>query len=53
MVKEEVRKGVRRLKVPGMCGIVPEMLITGEVVVQWLTEFFHMVWRVRMDDWDW
>ena len=30
-----------------MCGIVPEMLKAGgEVVVQWLTEFFNMVWRV-------
>ena len=46
MVKEEVRRGVRRLKgrkVAGLCGIEPEMLKAGEVVVQWLTEFFNMV----------
>ena len=42
-MKEEVRRGVRRLKgwkAVGICG--------GEVVVQWLTEFFNMVWRVTM-----
>ena len=46
MVKEEVRRGVRRLKgrkVAGLCGVEPEMLKAGEVVVQWLTEFFNMV----------
>ena len=35
----------------GMCGIVPEMLKAGgEVVVQWLTEFFNMVWRVGVEE---
>ena len=52
-MKEEVRKGVRRLigrKVAGMCGIMLEMLKAGgEVVVQWLTEFFNMVWRVGVE----
>ena len=56
-MKEEVRRGVRRLKgrkVAGMCGIVPEMLeAEGEVVVQWLTEFFNMVWRAGVAPWDW
>ena len=44
IVKEEVRRGVRRLKgwkAAGICG--------GEVVVQWLTEFFNMVWRVGVE----
>ena len=57
IVKEEVRRGVRRLKgrkAAGMCGIVPEMLKAGgEVVVQWLTEFFNMVWRVGVAPQDW
>ena len=56
-MKEEVRRGVRRLKgrkAAGMCGIVPEMLKAGgEVVVQWLTEFFNMVWRVGVAPQDW
>ena len=52
IVKEEVRiqSGVRMLmgrKVAGMWGIMLEMLKAGgEVVVQWLSEFFNMVWRV-------
>ena len=54
IVKEEGRRGVRRLKgrkAVGMCGIVPEMLKPGgEVVVQWLTEFFNMVWRVGVEE---
>ena len=54
IVKEEVRRGVRRLKgrkAVGMCGIVPEMLKAGgEVVMQWLTEFFNMLWRVGVEE---
>ena len=34
-----------RRKVAGMCGIMLELLKAGgEVVVQWLTEFFIMEW---------
>ena len=29
------------------------MLKAGEVVVQWLTEFFNMVWRVGVAPGDW
>ena len=29
------------------------MLKAGEVVVQWLTEFFNMAWRVGVDPGDW
>ena len=51
-MKGELRRGVRRLKgwkAVGMCGIVPEMLKAGgEEVIQWLTEFFNMVWRVSV-----
>ena len=37
-----------------MCGIEPEMLRAGgEVVVEWLTEFFNMVWRVGVAPGDW
>ena len=56
-MQEEVRRGVRRLKVrksAGICGIMPEMLRADEeIVVQWLTMFFHVVWRVgrTSDDW--
>ena len=33
-------------KAPGICGIVPEMLKAGgEVVIEWLTEVFNMVWN--------
>ena len=53
-VKDEVRRDVRRLKgrkAVGMCGIVPVMLkARGEVVVQSLTEFFNMVWRVGVEE---
>ena len=53
-MKEEVRRGVRRLKrwkAVGMCGIMPEMLkAEGEVVVQWLSEFFNMVWKVGVEE---
>ena len=48
--------GVRSFKgrkVAGMCGIVLEMLKTGKVVVQWLTVFFNMVWRVGVAPGDW
>ena len=52
--KEHFQRGVRMLmgrKVAGMCGIMLEMLKTGgEVVVQWLTEFFNMVWRVGVEE---
>ena len=38
-------------KVAGMCGIMLEMLKAGgEVVVQWLTELFNMVWRVGVEE---
>ena len=48
--------GVRSFKgrkVAGMCGIVLEMLKARKVVVQWLTEFFNMVWRVGVAPGDW
>ena len=49
-VKEEVRR-LKWRKAVGMCGIVPEMLKAGgEVVVQSLTEFFNMVWRVGVEE---
>ena len=44
-----MRRGVRRLKrrkVAGLCVVEPKVLKAGEVVVQWLTEFFNMMWRV-------
>ena len=56
IVKEEVRiqRGIRMLmgrKVAGACGIMLEMLKAGgEVVVQWLTEFFSMVWQVGVEE---
>ena len=41
-------------KAAGLCGIEPEMLRAGgEVVVEWLTEFFNMVWRVGVAPGDW
>ena len=51
-----MRRGMRRLKgrkAAGLCGIQPEMLKAGEVVVQWLTEFFNMVWKVGAAPGDW
>ena len=57
IMKEEVRRGVKRLKLrkaPGICGIVPEMLKAGgEVVVEWMTEVFNMVWREGVAPTDW
>ena len=57
IMQEEVRRGVRRLKVrkaAGICGIMPEMLRAGgEMVVQWLTGLFNMVWRVGRAPGDW
>ena len=52
-----MRSGARRLKgrkAAGLCGIEPEMLRAGgEVVVEWLTEFFNMVWRMGVAPGDW
>ena len=57
IVQEEVRRDVRRLKVrkaAGICGIMSEMLRAGgEMVVQWLTGLFNMVWRVGRAPGDW
>ena len=52
-----MRSGVRRLKgrkAAGLCGIELEMLRAGgEVVVEWLTEFFNMVWRAGVAPGNW
>ena len=41
-------------KVPGICGIVPEMLKAGgEVVIEWMTEVLNMVWNEGMAPSDW
>ena len=57
IVKEEVRRSIRRLKtrkVPGICGIVPEMLKAGcEMVVDWLAQVFNIVWREGVAPSDW
>ena len=57
IMKEEVRRGVKRLKMgkaPGICGIVPEMLKAGgEVVVDWMAKVFNMVWREGEAPRDW
>ena len=57
ILKEEVRRAVKRLKMrkaPGICGVVSEMLKAGgEVVVEWLTEVFNMVWRIGVAPEDW
>ena len=57
IVKEEVRRSIRRLKTrkaPGICGIVPEMSkASGEMVVDWLAEVFNIVWRERVAPSDW
>ena len=53
-IVKEVRRGVRRLKgrkVASLCGIEPEKLKAGEVVVQWLTEFFNMVCESGCGSW--
>ena len=54
---EEVRRCVKRLKTrkaPGVCGVMPEMLIAGgEVVVKWLVKLFNLVWRVGVAPNDW
>ena len=52
-----MRRGVWRLKgrkAAGLCGIEPEMLRAGgEVVVEWLTDFFNMVWRAGVAPGNW
>ena len=52
-----MKGGVQKLKVrkaPGICEIVPEMLIAGgEVVIQWMTEVFNMMWKEGMSPTDW
>ena len=57
IAKEEVRRGVMRLKVrkaAGVYGIMPEMLKAGgQVVVEWLAKLFNMVWRVGKAPCDW
>ena len=57
IMREEVKGGVRKLKMrkaPGICGIVPEMLKAGgEVVIEWMTEVFNMVWNEGMAPSDW
>ena len=57
MMKEEVRRSVRRLKMrkaPGICGIVPEMLKAGgEVMVEWMVKLFSLVWREGVVPGDW
>ena len=41
-------------KAAGICGIMPEMLKAGgQVVVEWLTKLFNMVWRVGKAPCDW
>ena len=57
IMKEEVRRSVRRLKMrkaPGICGIVPETLKAGgEVMVEWMVKLFNLVWRVGVVPGDW
>ena len=57
IMREEVKGGVQKLKmrkVPGICGIVPEMLKAGgEVVIEWLTEVFNVAWNEGMAPSDW
>ena len=57
IMKEEVRNGVKRLKMrkaPGICGILPEMLKAGgEVVIEWMADVFNLVWRVGVAPGDW
>ena len=47
IMKEEVRNGVKRLKLRkalGICGIVPEMLKAGgEVVIEWMANVHYCV----------
>ena len=43
IMKEEVRRSVRRSKMRN-CGIVPEMLKAGgEVMVEWMVKMFNLV----------
>ena len=57
ILEEEVRRGVLRLKVrkaAGICGIMPVMLKAGgQVLVEWLTKLFNMVWSVGKAPCDW
>ena len=54
--EEEVRRAVSRLKggkAPGTCGIMPEMLKAGEVVIERLVQLFNEVWGRGVAPRDW
>ena len=48
IVKEEVRRGIKTRKAPGICGIGLDMLKVatgGEMLVDWVSKVFNVVWR--------